>query len=210
MSDTQSTVEYRDIPGHPGYRVGNDGSFWSNWKGSWSRRKLSIYDGALVTTLRGKSVKCGRTILNVFVGPQPTMQCGYKDGNRMNIALSNLLWKYQGVGDKVGKGGGRQRARKMYRLGPCIRCKKPATDRHHKDDNTANNHPSNIEILCRRCHMAVDGRAKRLAVWARTLHQPQPPKPCVKCGRPYKPLRRGLCSRCNDSLRRSKRNGADI
>lgn len=29
MSDANSTVEYRDIKGFPGYRVGSDGSVWT-------------------------------------------------------------------------------------------------------------------------------------------------------------------------------------
>jgi len=28
----ESAVEYRDIPGFPGYRAGDDGSVWSLWK----------------------------------------------------------------------------------------------------------------------------------------------------------------------------------
>jgi hypothetical protein len=50
--------------------------------------------------------------------------------------------------------------------------------------------------LCRRCHMTEDGRLER---WlARAKNRPiQPPKPCTQCGRGYKPLRRGLCNRCD-------------
>jgi hypothetical protein len=31
-------------------------------------------------------------------------------------------------------------------------------ERHHKDGNPLNNDPGNIDRLCRRCHMVVDGR----------------------------------------------------
>jgi hypothetical protein len=51
--------------------------------------------------------------------------------------------------------------------------------------------------LCRSCHMKADGRAA--ALFAAQPNQPgvsHPPKPCRKCGLPYKPLRRGLCARC--------------
>src|SRR5215472_269740 len=48
-SDGQSQVDYRDIPGFPGYRVGDDGSIWSAWrKGgrgpsySWQKRKQQL------------------------------------------------------------------------------------------------------------------------------------------------------------------------
>ncbi len=32
MATASSTVTYRDIPGFPGYRVGDDGSVWSCWR----------------------------------------------------------------------------------------------------------------------------------------------------------------------------------
>jgi hypothetical protein len=43
----------------------------------------------------------------------------------------------------------------------CDRCGKPGRDRHHRDGNTLNNEPENIECLCRRCHMEIDGRLAR-------------------------------------------------
>lgn len=54
--------------------------------------------------------------------------------------------------------------------------------------------------LCRKCHMDLDGRLADLPRLAprRIL----PPKPCEKCGQPAKPLRNGLCVRC-DSRRRN-------
>jgi len=39
-------------------------------------------------------------------------------------------------------------------------------ERHHKDDNTHNNAPENIQALCRKCHMLLDGRLKREAAEA--------------------------------------------
>lgn len=48
--------------------------------------------------------------------------------------------------------------------------------------------------LCRRCHMIEDGRMRSFL--ANAPHVVQAPKPCVACDRPFKPLRRGLCSRC--------------
>jgi len=47
--------------------------------------------------------------------------------------------------------------------------------------------------LCRRCHMRMDGRLQKLGTHPR---QTTPAKPCAECGRMYKPLRRGKCSRC--------------
>lgn len=56
----------------------------------------------------------------------------------------------------------RERARKLYALGPCQACGAPGRDRHHRDGDTGNNSPENIRILCRRCHMAEDGRLQAL------------------------------------------------
>lgn len=56
--------------------------------------------------------------------------------------------------------------------------------------------------LCRSCHMREDGRLERLRE-----NQPRqpgmtfPPKFCSECCRPYKPLRRGRCSRCDQRKR---------
>lgn len=40
----------------------------------------------------------------------------------------------------------------------CMDCDAPAVDRHHIDGNHYNDAPSNIVMLCRRCHMLRDGR----------------------------------------------------
>lgn len=69
-------------------------------------------------------------------------------------------WK----GDNITVKSGRQRAERMYKnIGACSICGNPKAERHHKDDNTANNDVSNIEILCRRCHMEKDGRLQKFA-----------------------------------------------
>jgi 5-methylcytosine-specific restriction endonuclease McrA len=50
---------------------------------------------------------------------------------------------------------GNAEARRLYPdpLGPCERCQhREAIHRHHKDNDTSNNHRSNLEFLCRECH----------------------------------------------------------
>jgi ribosomal protein L37E len=80
---------------------------------------------------------------------------------------------------------GRYAAQRRFPLGMCERCNvKPARDRHHKDGNTFNNDPSNIERLCRSCHMLVDKRFQKA------------PRPCARCGKLAKRLRHDLCSTC--------------
>jgi hypothetical protein len=62
--------------------------------------------------------------------------------------------------------------------------------------------------LCRRCHMAEDGRlarfieSRRAAIAASTVGL----VPCSACERPSKPLRRRLCGRCYDRRYRPNRN----
>lgn len=113
MSAKQSTVEYRDIPGFPGYRVGDDGSVWSRRKqGSYARglsdtwHRLSPnadsrgYHRIHLYRSLGKRSAVRRLvhhlILESFVGPCPEgMECCHDDGNPGNNALVNLRWDTQ-------------------------------------------------------------------------------------------------------------------
>ena len=63
-------------------------------------------------------------------------------------------------GDTIDPKNGRSRARRMYPQQSCRICGKPG-ERHHKDDDPLNNEPSNIDWLCKRHHMEVDGRLAR-------------------------------------------------
>lgn len=82
-----------------------------------------------------------------------------------NVEAHRLLEKKRGSehgnwkGDSAGKDAGRARARSVFKnIGPCVVCGSSATERHHVDENPLNNDPSNIEILCHKCHM---GRHKK-------------------------------------------------
>ena len=122
---------------------------------------------------------------------------GLENGWKLGAARgeAHYAWK----GDAANPKTKRKRAYKLYAMGPCVVCGAPGRDRHHKDEDTGNNTPDNIAILCRRCHMKIDGRLDAL----RTLEHPsQPPKPCNNCQRLLKPLRRGRCHACNEYWRR--------
>lgn len=104
-------------------------------------------------------------------------------------------WK----GDAASDHTKRQRARRLFATGPCERCGHTGrTERHHIDGDPGNNVITNIAILCRKCHQAVDGRAvrnaQRLVALARA--STVAPAPCLNCGRIYKPLRKGRCGSC--------------
>lgn len=59
------------------------------------------------------------------------------------------------------------------------------------------------KALCRACHMRLDGRTERLVEMSPTRNAPiVPPKPCVECGRPAKPLRQGRCNACDKQARK--------
>ncbi len=114
MSEANSTVEYRDIPGFPGYRVGNDGSAWSirrkgrryaNRKNdpllaeSWNRLKTPILENgypSLVVRHNGNRSMflIHRLVLELFVGPCPEGMeaCHGPDPTRTNCCLNNLRW----------------------------------------------------------------------------------------------------------------------
>ncbi len=85
MSEVQPTVEYREIKGFPGYRVGNDGSVWGclgrgglrgsrtmTWKvlkqSPTSQGYLSV---RLYVNKRGKTHHVHKIVAMAFLGPQP-------------------------------------------------------------------------------------------------------------------------------------------
>ncbi|KKK49301.1 hypothetical protein LCGC14_3136420 [marine sediment metagenome] len=91
----------------------------------------------------------------------------------------NSNWR----GDKATVLSGRDRARRMYPVPkPCTMCGEKG-ERHHKDGNTLNNEPINIDWLCRRHHMMADGRSK-----ARNPLTGRPIKTHCPHGHPYDSL----------------------
>lgn len=113
-------------------------------------------------------------------------------------------WK----GDNASDGAKRTRARRMYVVDDCERCGKPAMDRHHRDGNPGNNDPSNVAILCRKCHMLADGRLLRLTeIGANNSKRNQkPPRPCKTCGTINTVFWYGECHKCNEYRRRNSRS----
>lgn len=110
MSEFESTVEYREVQGFPGYRVGTDGSAWSRWRRSshgrgtgsfkilgdeWRRLKITVSRGAAHLNFgRGNTRRLGRLVLEIFVGPCPVGMecCHFPDPNPANCRLDNLRW----------------------------------------------------------------------------------------------------------------------
>ena len=108
----QMEVEYRDIPGFPGYHIGNDGTVLSSWRGGckkdgsqrtgdWHKLYQGLsgpnrdYPQVAIRCDRNKRVyrKVYRLVLEAFVGPCPEgMEACHNDGNPLNCRLDNLRW----------------------------------------------------------------------------------------------------------------------
>jgi hypothetical protein len=96
-------------------------------------------------------------------------------------------------GDDALEKAARQRSKKVIPiLEDCEICGGTATDRHHKDGNVWNNDRSNLQQLCRKCHMTIDGRLALLPY----IPLKKDPRPCAVCSRPSNPHRRGMCQAC--------------
>lgn len=125
--------------------------------------------------------------------------CSYECACRAHTGEGHPLWKGDRIETKV---GGRTRCQKMFKITPCERCGKPGRDRHHKDGNTKNNVPSNVQILCRRCHMIIDGRLGRfVAAGAPTrTARATTMKTCVACKCDTLKTTHNRCKTCYDHL----------
>lgn len=97
----ENSVQYRDIPGFHGYRVGDDGTVWSCRTGAWKEwRQLKAcvgHAGRLFVSLfrNGKIARRAihRLVLEAFVGScPPGMECCHWDGDPTNNTLGNLRW----------------------------------------------------------------------------------------------------------------------
>jgi hypothetical protein len=109
MATDQSTVTYKDVPGFPGYRVGDDGSVWTclrrrgrgesrvpgaEWKRMTPGRGRLRPRAGLRVKLHGKFHLVPRLVLMAFVGPCPDGMecCHFPDRDTSNNRLSNLRW----------------------------------------------------------------------------------------------------------------------
>jgi hypothetical protein len=110
MSEVNSTeIEYRDIPGFPGYRAGSDGSIWScrttrgGTSSRWNRMKATITQRSsagrtychlnLYSNRVAHTFKVHYLILITFIGARPPgSECRHLDGNPLNNRSDNLCW----------------------------------------------------------------------------------------------------------------------
>jgi len=114
-------IEYREIPGFPGYRVGNDGSVWSRRPiggrgplcNEYRELKPIIRNDGYKTVFPckdGKPVRfyVHRLVLIVFVGERGDGMeaCHFPDINPSNCRLENLRWgtKQDNEDDRIAAG----------------------------------------------------------------------------------------------------------
>lgn len=97
--DSTRTVEYRDIPGFPDYRVGDDGSVWSRkrlnrWRQLSPRPQVRGYYSVLLSKDGiGSDFLIHRLVLLAFVGPCPDgMEACHNNGISGDNRLENLRW----------------------------------------------------------------------------------------------------------------------
>jgi hypothetical protein len=96
-------------------------------------------------------------------GPKPGTKKTPEHLANIKAALPRGTRHHNFKGDAAKEKTGRTRAQMLYTaIGPCERCGAGNAERHHRDGNTLNNAPTNIAILCRRCHMEEDGRLARI------------------------------------------------
>lgn len=111
-NSTETSVDYREIPGHEGFWAGSDGTIWTQWKrealrGQWGGTRLVRTDekrrmnqrpnkrtGRLSVDIRQKAIGVPRLILLAFVGPCPDGMEACHDPNPdvSDNRLCNLRW----------------------------------------------------------------------------------------------------------------------
>lgn len=111
---------------------------------------------------------------------------------------------------------GHKQALKLYpKIGPCERCGKTNTERHHIDDNPLNNAPENIMPLCRRCHTLEHNKAPTPEAIAKGIEKAAEKRRAIThcpSGHPYSgdnlyvnPAGRRVCKECTREAKRRYR-----
>jgi hypothetical protein len=109
MASADSTATFRPVPGFPGYRVGDDGSVWSQLRNSKGAEVLDGWhritggldkDGyhKLILCEAGKRryVRVNVLVLEVFAGPRPErMTAAHCNGIKGDNRVANLRWATQ-------------------------------------------------------------------------------------------------------------------
>lgn len=158
-------AELREIVGHPGYLVGDDGSVWSaKIKGGNDRsagrrgapRLLATHAntrGYLLVNLdvdgRNKSRFVHQLVLEAFVGPKPEglEGCHYPDHDKNNNRVENLRWDTHAENIRDG-----YRDRPPTTVKVCRRCGETKSAEEFYADRRASD---GLKTECKKCHSSV-------------------------------------------------------
>jgi hypothetical protein len=114
-------VTYKEIPGFPGYRVGDDGTVWTRQPnamgpvdetGEWRQLKGGITTGGyrqIGLWRDGKKyfTSAHALVLSAFVGPRPEgMEVCHNNGVKLDNRLCNLRWgtRSENMADRLVQG----------------------------------------------------------------------------------------------------------
>jgi hypothetical protein len=117
------------------------------------RTVLPCPDGCTCHKHRNGSKPClpGCQCGHHTVGPQSAEHIE----KRKRFGPAHHAWK----GDNVSAATARCRTKRAFPdAESCTQCGAEPAERHHRDGNPTNNASDNVAILCRRCHMELDGR----------------------------------------------------
>jgi hypothetical protein len=94
------TVDYNEIPGHPGYLASEDGRIWSDRRKvrrELAQRVATVGNYQRMVTGMGStapSVKVATMVCLAFHGPRPEgHQVAHLNGNSLDNRAENLAWK---------------------------------------------------------------------------------------------------------------------
>lgn len=104
-------------------------------------------------SIRNKKYCSRECFYSVILG-KPKSKLHRQRMAKSKIGVLNPQWK----GDNASDFAGRDRAKRLYPLEPCEICGSKKSERHHVDGDTLNNERANIQFLCRKHHMEIDGR----------------------------------------------------
>jgi hypothetical protein len=102
-------------------------------------------------------------------------------------------WK----GEAASETSKRQRGRRKYKLkNNCERCGRKARDVWHENRDLSDNSDGNLQSLCRRCRMELDGTLDIIKHWNKDNPRCKDNEPCCNCGKEEKYLTKKRCHTC--------------
>jgi hypothetical protein len=102
-------------------------------------------------------------------------------------------WK----GELASESSKRQRGRRKYKIkDKCERCGRKAKDVWHKNNNLDDNSEENLQSLCRRCRMELDGTLDSIKHWSKNNPRCKDSELCCNCGKEEKYLTQKRCHTC--------------